>query len=89
LEGCPLVGLGIELARADEATRAAASDGFVKLVDLIARQISPKQSKAARSRAIFALSAMVGAVTMARVCADPELSAAILQETKAHLAKLL
>jgi AcrR family transcriptional regulator len=27
LEGCPLVGLGIELARADEATRAAASDG--------------------------------------------------------------
>jgi TetR/AcrR family transcriptional repressor of nem operon len=88
LEGCPLVGLGIELARADDDTRAAASEGFVKLVDLIAKQIRRASPEAAKARAIFALSAMVGAVTMSRVVADPELSSAILQEARTRLAKI-
>jgi TetR/AcrR family transcriptional repressor of nem operon len=88
LEGCPLVGLGIELARADDVTRAAASDGFVKLVDLIAKQFCGSRPDVANARAIFALSAMVGAVTLSRIVADPELSAAILQATRGRLAKL-
>ncbi len=88
LEGCPLVGLGIELARADDDTRAAASEGFVELVDLIAKQVPCVSPEAAKARAIFALSAMVGAVTMSRIVTDPELSATILQETRTRLAKL-
>ncbi len=31
------------------------------------------------------LAAMIGAVTMARMVTDPELSASILQDTKKHL----
>jgi TetR/AcrR family transcriptional repressor of nem operon len=88
LEGCPLVGLGIELARADDGTREAASEGFVELVDVIAKQFPRSRSEAAKARAIFALSAMIGAVTMARIVTDPALSAAILQEAKTRLSKL-
>ncbi len=88
LEGCPLVGLGIELARADDDTRAAASEGFVKLVDMIAKQVPGTSPEMAKARAIFALCAMVGAVTMSRVVADPNLSATILQEARTRLAKI-
>jgi TetR/AcrR family transcriptional repressor of nem operon len=88
LEGCPLVGLGIELARADGDTRAAASKGFVKLVELVAKQIGRTSPEAAKARAIFTLSAMIGAVTMSRIVADPELSATILQEARRRLAEI-
>lgn len=87
LEGCPLVGLGIELARADEITRTIASKGFVELVEVIAKQYRRMTPEAARSRAVFMLSAMVGAVTMSRVVADPELSDMILQAARTQLAK--
>lgn len=85
-DGCPLAGLGSELARADDETRAAASAGFLRLVEVLARQIRRRKPKVAKSDAIFALSAMIGAVTMSRIVADPDLSAAILRDTKRHLA---
>jgi len=50
------------MARADAQTRAAASAGFLELVDLIARQIRRQTPEAARSDAVFALSAMIGAL---------------------------
>ena len=37
--GCPLAAIGSELGRADEKTRAAATEGFLKLVDKIAAAI--------------------------------------------------
>ncbi|HVJ56168.1 MAG TPA: TetR/AcrR family transcriptional regulator [Aliidongia sp.] len=88
LGGCPLVGLGSELARADDDARAAAMDGFLKLVDLIAKQIPKAKPETARARAIFALSAMIGAVTMSRIVTDAELSTCILEQARKHLAKL-
>jgi TetR/AcrR family transcriptional regulator, transcriptional repressor for nem operon len=84
--GCPLAGLGSELARADDETRAAASAGFLKLVELLAKQIRRRKSEVAKSDALFALSAMVGAVTLSRILTDPDLSTAILRDTKRHLA---
>jgi TetR/AcrR family transcriptional repressor of nem operon len=84
--GCPLAGLGSELARADDETRAAASTGFLKLVELLAKQIRRRKSEVAKSDALFALSAMVGAVTLSRIVTDPDLSNAILRDTKRHLA---
>jgi len=86
--GCPLVGLGSELARADRQTRAEVSTEFLKLVDVIAKQIRRRSSEVAKADALFALSAMIGAVTMSRIVTDPELSAAILRETKRHIAKV-
>jgi TetR/AcrR family transcriptional repressor of nem operon len=87
-EGCPLAGLGSELARADDNTRAAASTGFLRLVDVVAKQFRRTRPDVAKEHAVFALSAMIGAVTMSRLMTDPELSASILRDTKKHLANV-
>ena len=84
---CPFVALGSELARSDESTRATATAGFLKLVDIIAGQFKKTRPQVAKRRALVALSTMIGAVTMSRIVADPELSTAILRETEKHLAK--
>ena len=81
-EGCPLAALGGELARADSKTRAAASDALVQLVDVLAGQMERANSKEAKKRAVFAASAMIGALTMARVVTDPLLSDTILRSAE-------
>jgi TetR/AcrR family transcriptional regulator, transcriptional repressor for nem operon len=86
--GCFLVGLGSELARADEQTRTAATEGFAELVETIEKRIKRRKPDAARSDAVFALSAMIGAVTMARVINDAALSDAVLEDVKRHLYEL-
>ncbi|RZF29249.1 TetR family transcriptional regulator [Paraburkholderia sp. UYCP14C] len=86
-DGCPLASMGSELARADEQTRAVAAHGFDGLVDSLASRSGRRHHAAARSEAIFALSAMIGAVTMARIVEDPDASAAILQTVKERLIK--
>lgn len=89
LEGCPLVFIGSELARADMKTRRAASQGYRQLVDVIANDAKYKDSPDARAEAIFMLSAMIGAVTLARIVDDKKLSDQILEETKRHISGLL
>jgi len=83
--GCFLAGLGSELARADKPTRAAATQAFSDLVETIALHIRRRKPEAARSDAVFALSAMIGAITMARVIDDPALSGSVLDDVKRHL----
>lgn len=80
-EGCPLSSIGSELGRSDAKTRAVATDGFLRLVDVVAGQLAGAPP-AARRRAVVAVSTMIGAVTMARVVSDPALSAQILEEAK-------
>src|SRR5882672_10646136 len=60
-DGCPLAALGSEMARADTPTRAAATAGFLKLVDVLAGQIDEAKSNEAEKTAVFAASAMIGA----------------------------
>jgi TetR/AcrR family transcriptional repressor of nem operon len=84
-DGCVLAGLGSELARGDHKTRAAATAGFLKVVDVLAEQYRQTKPEAAKARALVAAAAMVGAVTMSRVVTDPKLSAAILRSTKKRL----
>ena len=85
-EGCPFAALGSELARADATAREAASEGFLRLVEVIARQLPGTKAEPSKDKALFVLSAMVGALTMSRMVNDPALSKAILQQTKRHLA---
>jgi TetR/AcrR family transcriptional regulator, transcriptional repressor for nem operon len=85
--GCPLSAIGSELARTDETTRAAATDGFLKLVDIMAAQFGTAKTADARRRALVAVSTMIGALTMSRIVTDPELSAEILREVKKSLSK--
>jgi len=86
-DGCPLAGLGSELARSTEETRAAVSIGLLRLVGLLTKQSRRRKREAAKSDALFAVSALVGAVTLSRIVIDPQLSTAILSATKNHLAE--
>jgi TetR/AcrR family transcriptional repressor of nem operon len=85
--GCPLSAIGSELGRCDEGTRTVATEGFLKLVDIIARQFGKAKHADARRKALAAVSTMIGAMTMSRMVTDPELSAEILREAKASLIK--
>ena len=83
--GCPLAALGSEIARADDRTRAAATQAFLKLVRLIAAQFGKTRPDIARQRALVVAATMIGALTMSRVVTDSELSAGILREAEKQL----
>jgi TetR/AcrR family transcriptional regulator, transcriptional repressor for nem operon len=76
--GCPLAALGSELARSDEKTREVATEGFLRLVNILVGKSGRLPPEVARRRALMAVSTMIGAVTMSRVVTDAELSAEIL-----------
>jgi TetR/AcrR family transcriptional regulator, transcriptional repressor for nem operon len=78
--GCPLSAIGSELGRCDENTRAVATEGFLKLVEIMKGQFGKIPPDAARRRAVVAVSAMIGALTMSRIVTDSKLSAEILNE---------
>jgi TetR/AcrR family transcriptional regulator, transcriptional repressor for nem operon len=82
---CPFVGIGSELARTDAETRTAATRGFADMVEVIGEQVGGGDADAARSRAVFAVCAMIGAATVARIINDPDLAATVLEDVKAHL----
>jgi TetR/AcrR family transcriptional repressor of nem operon len=84
--GCPLAALGSEIARCDEGVRSAATDGFRRLVAIIAAQYEGTRPDLAKQRALAAASMMIGALTMSRIVTDPELSSEILSQAKSYLA---
>ncbi|WP_322049964.1 TetR/AcrR family transcriptional regulator [Paraburkholderia bannensis] len=93
--GCPLASMGSELARADEGTRAVASQSADELIAMLAQRLADPadplgdaQGDAVRSRAVFALSAMVGALTLARISTDPQTSASLLADVRQQLAAI-
>jgi TetR/AcrR family transcriptional repressor of nem operon len=83
--GCPLSAIGSELARSDDKTRAVATNGFLRLVEIMAGQFSKIPSAVARRRALVAVSTMIGALTISRIVTDSELSAEILKEARKSL----
>ena len=82
--GCPLAAFGGELARSDKEARAAATAGFLGLVDILAGKAC---SADARQQAMVAAVTMIGAVTMSRMVSDPKLSAEILDAAAKNLAE--
>ncbi|WP_109477053.1 TetR/AcrR family transcriptional regulator [Paraburkholderia sp. C35] len=83
LVACPLIAMGSELARADVETRRTATRGYRELIDRMARQGTSEEGAA-----IFAFSAILGALTISRIVDDPELSGRILDETKHHVSEI-
>jgi TetR/AcrR family transcriptional regulator, transcriptional repressor for nem operon len=83
--GCPLAALGSEIVRCDEKTRAAATQAFLELVNIIAAESGKTRPDVARRRALVAAATMIGALTMSRIVTDSELSASILREATKHL----
>ena len=81
-DGCPLAALGSELARADTPTRAAATAGFLNLVDALAGGFAEGTPDEARRRAMVAAVTLIGALTVSRVVTDQALSDAILRNAE-------
>ena len=84
-DGCPLAALGSEMARADPQTRAAATAGFLKLVDALAGGFDEGTPDEATRRATVAALTMIGALTISRVVTDQALSNAILRNAEASI----
>lgn len=85
--GCPFAALGSDMARESDAVREVATAGFLKMVDVIAGQMEGKSQAAARKEAMLMMTTMIGAVTMARVVTDPDLSATILRQACKQLTR--
>jgi TetR/AcrR family transcriptional repressor of nem operon len=83
--GCPLAALGSELARRDTGTRHAAMEGFLQLSRLIASHLEtvPSRKRAEMSMAI--VSAMVGAIILARIAPDSRTSDSVLVATRDYI----
>jgi len=81
-DGCPLAALGAELARADTKTRAAATAGFLKLVDVLAGGLDDGTPDEARRQAMVAALTLIGALTVSRVVTDKALSNAVLRNAE-------
>jgi TetR/AcrR family transcriptional repressor of nem operon len=85
--GCVLAALGSELARSDAATRDAATNGFLRLARLIARQLKTLPPDEAQGRSLAIAAAMVGTITLSRIITDAPTSNALLRETKNYILK--
>lgn len=82
---CAFVALGSELARSSASIRNVATSGFLKLVEAMAAQFCDLPASVAKQEALFTLSTIIGAVTMARIVTDPKLSESILREARERL----
>ncbi len=85
--GCTFVALASEVARSSVRVREVTTAGFQRLVGLIAAQIVDVPPAAAKKKALMILCTMIGAMTAARMVADPELSASILLQARKQLAQ--
>ena len=83
--GCPLATVGSELARSDARTRREATEGFHRIVQVISRRLKRGSAKEIVAKATAIAAAMVGAVTLARIVADPRLSSSILAAAEAQI----
>jgi len=80
--GCPIAGVGSEAVRASADVRAALTKAIRRQIDRFSAD-SPGTTAASRRRAaIAAYSAMVGAVVLARIVDDEELSKEVLGATR-------
>jgi TetR/AcrR family transcriptional regulator, transcriptional repressor for nem operon len=77
--GCAFGALAGEIGRSNKRTRALASEQIRNDIQLLAGLLSRKDRRTARSKAILTLSALVGAVALARAVSDDALSLEILK----------
>jgi TetR/AcrR family transcriptional repressor of nem operon len=86
--GCPIGSLAGDLARSDKRTRALVTRKIRDNIELLAtliRDSNKTHKDTARSRAVMAYCAMVGAISMARAVSDKELSREILKTVAQRL----
>jgi TetR/AcrR family transcriptional regulator, transcriptional repressor for nem operon len=82
---CPFAACGSEIARSGKAAKTAATEVLDRLFATLSGRTPDHMDEEARADAIVALSTMIGAMTLARVVADSDLSSEILDFAKRHL----
>jgi TetR/AcrR family transcriptional regulator, transcriptional repressor for nem operon len=80
--GCAFSALAPEIARSDKRTRALTSDQVRNDIQLIATLLPGRDKWRARSRAVLIISALVGAMSLARAVSDEALSREILETVR-------
>ncbi len=83
-EGCAIAALASDVARADAASRAVMSGQIDNFVSQLAQTMHSQDE----GDAMLAVSAMVGAVLLARVQTDPKKSDALLKSVRDRLLAL-
>ena len=79
--GCAVAALPAEIARGSARARQSYARQVRRYLDLLVELGSSTDSDSERDDALLTLSALVGALSMARAVDDPELSDEILQRT--------
>jgi TetR/AcrR family transcriptional regulator, transcriptional repressor for nem operon len=86
--GCPVAALAGDIARSDKRTRALVTRkirGNIELVATLIRATNEKHKGTARSQAMLAYCALVGAISVARAISDDHLWREILKTVAQHL----
>jgi len=83
--GCAFAALGQDLARSGSKVREVVTTRLAHDVDLIAGLYEGRSPRAARAEALLTISALIGAVSLARMADDPELSDEFLRSVKKTL----
>lgn len=83
--GCPVAGLGAETLRQSPQARAAMTAGLREQLRRMSESAQGADAQARRREAIGRWSAMVGALTLARLSDDPALAQEILAQTRAWI----
>lgn len=85
--GCATAGLGAETIRQSPQARAAMTAGLRRQVERFSQIARGATAQEKREAGIGSWAAMVGAVILARLSDDPELSAEILKQTRAWIGR--
>jgi TetR/AcrR family transcriptional regulator, transcriptional repressor for nem operon len=83
--GCLFAAVGGDASRQRKPVRRVFTDGFEKLIGILAKAAPEKTKAGKRKRAIATFSEMVGAMVLARAVGDPTLAAEILQVAMSDL----
>jgi TetR/AcrR family transcriptional repressor of nem operon len=86
--GCLVSALACDIARGSKQVRSLLTEKVKSYFELLANLL-PQDDKAARSKAILTVSALIGAVELARAVSDERLSHEILESTRETLTRLV
>ena len=83
--GCPLPALAAEVARRSVSSREAFTGRLSEILDAVAEHMPGETLSQRRAKVRFLFAAMSGAVSLARAVSDPDMSRAILEDTREYL----
>jgi TetR/AcrR family transcriptional repressor of nem operon len=84
-QGCMVAALTTEFARGNAATRHAFTESLRPFLEILTKHAGKRSAAARRKRAMLTMSAMLGALILARAVDDPALSDEFLETVTEQL----